>query len=89
MAQQAEGIHDDAGVLDTAILQTVDDNSPDANSASGGGNTEKLTPMSTGPFEAAGDFIAFRDLFLDGEDDIGKAARLSRSVRQPNHALGN
>jgi hypothetical protein len=73
LAQQAEGIHDGAGVLDTAILQTVDDNSPDANSASGGGNTEKLTPMSTGPFEAAGDFIAFRDLFLDGDDDIGKA----------------
>lgn len=29
--------------------------------------------MSTGPFEAAGDFIVFRDLFLDGEDYIGKA----------------
>jgi hypothetical protein len=73
----------------SAVLQTVDDNSPDVNSASGGGNTEKLTPMSTVPFEAAGDFIAFRDLFLDGEDDIGKAARLSGNVRQPNHVLGN
>jgi hypothetical protein len=52
LAQQAEGIHDDAGILNT-ILQTVDDHSPDANSASGGGNTDKLTPMSTGPFEAA------------------------------------
>lgn len=28
--------------------------------------------MSAGPFETAGDLIMFRDLFLDGEDDIGK-----------------
>jgi hypothetical protein len=47
LAQQTEGIHDDAGVLDTAILQTVDDHPPDANGASGGGNTEKLTSSST------------------------------------------
>jgi hypothetical protein len=72
LAQQAERIHDDASVLDTPILQTVDDNSPDANGASCGGNTEKLTPMSAGPFEAAGDFVVFRDLFLDREDNIGK-----------------
>jgi hypothetical protein len=28
--------------------------------------------VGTGPFEAAGDFIVFRDLLLDGEDDIRK-----------------
>jgi hypothetical protein len=62
---------------------------PQTRTVRGGGNTEKLTPMSTGPFEAADDFIAFRDLFLDGEDDIGRVARLSGNVRQPNHVLGN
>jgi hypothetical protein len=62
---------DDAGILDTATLQTVDDHSPDANSASGGGNTEKLTPMGTGPFKAAGEFIVFRDCSWKEKTMIG------------------
>jgi hypothetical protein len=37
------------------------------------GNPEELTLVDTGPFKAAGDLIAFRNLLLDGEDDAGKA----------------
>ncbi|MDR3715083.1 MAG: hypothetical protein P4L51_19890 [Puia sp.] len=73
LAHQAESIHDDAGVLDAAILEAVDDNSPDENRTTCCGNAEEFTAVGTGPFEAAGDFIVLRDLFLDGEDDIGKA----------------
>ena len=40
---------------------------------SAAGNTEELTLVGTGPFKAAGDLIAFRNLLLDGEDDVGKA----------------
>src|SRR5579871_3770818 len=37
------------------------------------GNTEKLALVGTCPFEAADDLVAFRNLLLDGEDDVGKA----------------
>ena len=54
MGQQAESIHDDACVLDTAILQAVDDHSPDANSRPVAGTPRNSPSMRTGPFEAAG-----------------------------------
>ncbi len=73
MSQHAQDVHEDASVLDTVILQPVDDHPPDAHRASRGRNTEKTALVSAGPFEAADYFVAFRDLLVDGEDDIGKS----------------
>src|SRR4051812_39240755 len=70
---QAEGVHNNTSVLDTPVLQAINDNSPDAHRPVCCGNTEKLTHVSACPFEAADDLVAFRNLLLDGEDNVGKA----------------
>lgn len=72
MGHQAESVHDDARVLDTPILQVVDDHAPDVHRPTSCPNTEKVAPMGTAPFEAARDLIALRNLLLDGEHDVGK-----------------
>ncbi len=73
MGHQAESVHNDPSFLDTSVLQAINNNTPDADTPVCCGNTEKLTPVGTGPFKAAGDLIAFRNLLLYGEDKVGKA----------------
>jgi hypothetical protein len=49
-----------ASVLDTPVLQTINDDTPDPQRLVCCGDTEKLTLVYTGPVEAAGDLIDFR-----------------------------
>ena len=54
------------------LLQAVDDHAPNPDLTTSGGNAHKLSLLGSGPFKAAGHFIAFGNLFLHGEVKIGK-----------------
>lgn len=53
-------------------LQAINDNSPNAHRPSCCVNAEKFTIVGAGPFKATGYFIVFRDLLLNGKDNIRK-----------------
>ncbi len=72
LGHHAKSIHNDASVLNAAILQAINDNSPDAHRPSCCGNAEKFTVVGAGPFKATGYFIVFRNLLLNGKDNIRK-----------------
>src|SRR5277367_1682405 len=72
LGHHAESIHNDASVLNTAILQAINDNSPDAHRPSCCGNAEKLTVWVPVHFKATAYFIVFRDLLLNRKDNIRK-----------------
>jgi hypothetical protein len=72
LGHHAKSIHNDASVLNTAILQAINDNPPDAHRPPCCGNAEKFTFVGAGPFKATGYFIVFRDLLLNGKDNIRK-----------------
>jgi hypothetical protein len=69
---QAEDVHDDAGVLDAAFFEAIDDDSPDTDGAACGRDAEEWTVVSAGPLKAADYLIAFGNLFLNGKDQIGE-----------------
>ena len=53
MGHQAESVHNDASVVDTPVLEAINNNTPHANMPVCCGNTEELTLVGTGPYCAA------------------------------------
>jgi len=62
---QSEHVHDDAGFLNPAVLNAVDDHAPHPYQLPRSRHAEELSPVSARPLEAGQHAVTLGELFLD------------------------
>ena len=70
--RQAEDIHDDPGVFDSAFDEAVEDHAPDFHLTPRSGDAEERALVGARPFKAGEDLNVLGNLFFHGKMQVGK-----------------